>query len=105
MDLQLVYATFPDRETAQDLAKAMVERQLAACVTFWEAGSIYRWEGEIEETTETLALFKTRADLVPDLEDALAEAHPYDVPCLLPLDVDHPHQAYALWVEAETSQS
>ncbi len=105
MDVQLVYATFPDQETARTLARDMIERKLAACATFWEAGSMYRWEGQVEETTETLALFKTRADLVPDLEDALAEDHPYEVPCLLPVDVNHPHQAYALWVEEETSQS
>ena len=102
MDLQLVYATFPDEETAKKLARAMLEERLAACATFWPAGSLYWWDGEIEEAEEHLALFKTSPGKAAVLVERLTAAHPYDVPCVLPLEVDGAPGAYRAWVEKET---
>jgi periplasmic divalent cation tolerance protein len=102
MDVQLVYATFPDRESAEDLGARMLEERLAACFTCWEAGSVYRWEGEVVEDEETLALFKTSPDQRQALVAALEDEHPYDVPCVLPLASEAGPQAYADWVDEET---
>lgn len=102
MDVQLVYATFPDRESAEEIGHRMLESQTAACVTYWEAGTAYRWEGEIEEGSETLALFKTAPEKRTALVEALEAAHPYDVPCVLPIASEAGAAAYTAWVEAET---
>lgn len=104
MGLSVVYATFPDRASAQAIARDLVKRRLAACATFWDAGSVYVWEGELEETTETLAFFKTDAGRTQELVHALVEAHPYDVPCVLPLDVDGAPEPYQRWVRDATDQ-
>lgn len=102
MDVQLVYATFPDRESAETLGQAVIEDKLAACVTYWEAGTTYRWEGEIETDEETLALFKTAPEKRAALVEALETEHPYDVPCVLPFASQGGAEGYAAWVEAET---
>lgn len=102
MSVQLVYATFPDRTTAEETGTAMVEEELAACVTHWEAGTVYRWEGEVTYEEETLALFKTRPELQEDLVEALVESHPYDVPCVLPLDSEGGGEGYEAWVRSAT---
>lgn len=102
MDVQLVYATFPDRESAEKIGQQVLEDRLAACVTYWEAGTRYRWEGSIEEETETLALFKTDPTERASLVEAIEAEHPYDVPCVLPLASEGGAPGYAEWVAAET---
>lgn len=100
--MQLVYATFPDRDSAEAIGHEMLEDRVAACVTYWEAHTRYRWEGEIESGQETLALFKTAPDKREALVAALEAAHPYDVPCVLPIGSRDGSDGYAEWVLAET---
>lgn len=101
MDVQLVYVTFPDRASAETIGHRMLDEEHAACVTYWEAGTQYRWEGQIEEATETLALFKTTPEHRDDLVDALEAVHPYEVPCVLPIASQGGALAYGAWVEDE----
>lgn len=103
MSVQLVYATFPDRDSVDRIGRLLLEERLAACFTCWEAGSVYRWEDEIVEDEETLVLFKTVPDDREDLVGFLEDEHPYDVPCVLPIDTDNPLAAYADWVGQETA--
>lgn len=102
MPVQLVYVTFPDEETAEELGQRMLEERLAACFTYWQAGTRYWWEGEIEAEEETLALFKTAPEERQALVDAIEDDHPYDVPCVLPLDSEGGTPGYAEWIQAET---
>lgn len=103
MSVQLVYATFPDRDSVDRIGQRLLEDRLAACFTCWEAGSVYRWEGEVVEDEETLALFKTAPEHVDDLVARLEDEHPYDVPCVVPLGGEGANRAYAEWIQAETS--
>jgi periplasmic divalent cation tolerance protein len=100
MDTLLVISTFPDAETARQIGTQLVQDQLAACVNLFPSPveSIYRWKGNIETATETLAFFKTTRATYPALERALAEAHPYDVPEILALPVAAGLPAYLAWV-------
>lgn len=104
MDVQLVYATFPDEGTAEAVGRTMLEERVAACFTYWQGGTQYRWEGEIEEGTETLALFKTAPGKRDALVEALEAAHPYEVPCVLPLASEGGPAGYTAWVEEETER-
>lgn len=96
--------TTATREDAERLARAMVERRLAACAQV--AGpirSVYRWEGEIRDEPEFVVRFKTRAELTARLTDELAELHPYDVPEILLFAVHGGSRAYLDWIDAETT--
>jgi periplasmic divalent cation tolerance protein len=92
-------------EQAKSIARALVERRLAACVNLVPGVvSVYRWNGAIEEAVETTLLIKTRADLVPALTAAIRELHDYDVPevIALPILIGEGNDAYRAWVAAET---
>ncbi|MFY8136270.1 MAG: divalent cation tolerance protein CutA, partial [Aquimonas sp.] len=59
-DLQLVLTTAPDPLVAEAIARALVEAQLAACVSLLPGvTSVYRWQGEVETTREVQLLIKT----------------------------------------------
>lgn len=99
--MKLYYATFPDRETQQELAQFMVDQQLAACVVALDADSLYVWEGEQQEDDEIVALFKTSESRADDFVTQLEDRHPYDVPCIIELDAAST-KAYDSWVHEAT---
>ena len=105
MDIRLVITNCPDEETANRIALAVVEAQLAACVNILpRVQSIYRWQGAVESAVEVPLLIKTTAAAYPALEAAIRESHPYDVPEIIALPITAGLPAYLNWLAAETLQ-
>ena len=105
MDIRLVITNCPDEETANRIALAVVEAQLAACVNILpRVQSIYRWPGAVESAVEVPLLIKTTAAAYPALEAAIRERHPYDVPEIIALPITAGLPAYLNWLVAETRQ-
>jgi periplasmic divalent cation tolerance protein len=93
----VVLCTFPDVEQARAIAAELVERRLAACVNLLPGvESIYRWEGKVERAGEVLAVIKTTR--YPELEAAVKELHPYEVPEILALPVAAGLAGYLEWL-------
>lgn len=107
MDETLVVLTnLPDRATAVKLARELVERRLAACVNVLaDCTSVYRWKGEIETAQEVPVLIKTRTALYDELEAAISEVHPYELPEIIAVPVVRGLADYLEWVSAGTSIS
>lgn len=86
-------------EAADQLATALVEEQLAACVNVLPGiQSVYRWQGALERSAESLLLAKTTSDRYPALETRLRELHPYDLPEIIALPVERGLPGYLAWV-------
>lgn len=99
----VVLSTAPDAEVARRIARALVERRLAACVQVLPGvTSTYRWQGAIEESGEVLILAKTSRSRYAELEVALRELHPYSVPECVALEAAHVASPYRAWLVAET---
>ena len=86
------------REAAADLARALVEEELAACVNRTDCRSTYRWEGEIHEDDEAILLAKTTDERYADLAARAAELHPHEVPCIERFDERAVDDAFGEWV-------
>lgn len=98
----LALCTCP-RETADALAKTLVDRRLAACVNIVpELTSVYRWQGQCETTRESLLLIKTHARVYPRLEQALRELHPYELPEIIAVSLARGLAAYLDWIDSNT---
>lgn len=98
-----VYLTFPDADSAQRIARALVDERLAACVTLLPgATSIYRWQGEVRHDAEVVGFAKTRAALVDRLTHRVNELHPYDTPCVVALSIAAGDAAYLRWIHEMT---
>jgi periplasmic divalent cation tolerance protein len=105
-DVVLVLINAPE-EQAEEIARALVEEKLAACVNVVpRVTSIYRWEGKIERAVESTLLVKTRRALVEVLTAAVKARHPYTVPevVAVPIDGTLGNAAYLAWVLAETAR-
>ena len=101
-DVQVVFCTAPGGRVAADLARALVEEKLAACVNLvTSVRSIYAWQGGIREDDEVLLVIKTRRDLCSALSDRIQALHPYDVPEVVVLPVVGGSADYLDWVRSE----
>jgi periplasmic divalent cation tolerance protein len=84
----LVYTTFPDEDTALEIADALVREKLAACVNLIpRMKSVYAWRGAVERAEEVVGIIKTRDGLREQVRAALKERHPYETPIILFLEV------------------
>jgi len=100
----LVFTNLPDREAALKLARGLVERRLAACVNvLGGCTSVYRWKGDVEEAEEVTVLVKTRATRYAELEAAICELHPYELPEVIAVPVVRGLPEYLDWVAEETA--
>ena len=102
---QLLLSTFPDRSSAEALAKRLVENQLAACVNILPGlSSVYRWQGQIETAEETLLLIKTDSHLFSELETVIKQHHPYQLPEIIAIDIAQGSGDYLHWLQANLKQ-
>lgn len=101
-DKIVILSTCSSSAEAESIARALLEKRLAACVNIVNGvRSLYRWRGAVEEATELLLVIKTRRDLVTALRAELERMHTYEVPELLALGVLDGAPAYLDWLERE----
>lgn len=97
----VVLCTAPDQASAEQLAAHALNAKLAACVTLLPgATSLYVWEGKLERVSEVQMLLKCDTQHQQALMNLLKAAHPYDVPELLALPVQHGDSEYLSWLHA-----
>lgn len=99
-DALVVLSTFSTPEKAREIARILVEERLIACANLLPgAESIYRWKEAVEETRETVVLFKLVEDRYYAFEARLRELHPYEVPEIISLRVQAGHFPYLQWLD------
>ena len=103
MNILLVVTTLPSRESAELLARSLVEKQFAACVNILPpCRSVYRWRGSVEWADEVPLMIKTSEARYAALEAAIREQHPYELPEIIAVPVVKGLPEYIAWVVAET---
>ncbi len=96
---RIVMTTVGGPEEAARLGHKLVEERLAACATLIpNTSSIYRWQGQIETSDETLLFLKTESGRLAALEARLLELHSYQVPEFLVLSAEFGSQPYLTWL-------
>lgn len=103
--LSVVLITVPDQETAELIARTILEPRLAACVNIIPAvRSLYWWEGKIDSSDELLLVAKTEPHLVAELAEAVKSVHPYKVPEVVAMTATYAAESYLGWIKAETKK-
>lgn len=84
---------------AHSIASAMIDGELAACVSIVQlVRSLYRWEGKVEQDDEALLVVKTTRAAVSRLDELLRAIHPYDTFELIALDIVAGSHPYLDWI-------
>jgi periplasmic divalent cation tolerance protein len=102
-ELCVVQTTLPSEAQAAELARAIVQQRLGACVQVQAIRSFYVWQERAHDEPEWLLAIKTRRALYPQLEAWLRQHHPYDTPEIILLPVLQASPAYGAWVAGNTS--
>jgi len=99
----VVLTNCPDADIADRIARTLVEQGLAACVNrLAPVESIYRWQGAVERATEVSLLIKTTRERYGEVEQAIRQLHPYQVPEIIVISIVDGHAAYLRWIQDAT---
>ena len=98
--IEQVTTTLPTQAAAEELAAALVEKRLAACVQITgPILSVYRWQGDVNRDQEFSLCCKTTTSRLPQLIDYLRAHHPYDLPEIITCVLQSTPEYYAWVVE------
>lgn len=103
MEYVLLYVTTSSRDEAMAIGRAVVEERLAACANVLPGmTSIYRWQGAIEQSDETVLLLKTRSELANEATRRVVALHSYECPCVVALPIEAGNPSYLQWISEQT---
>jgi periplasmic divalent cation tolerance protein len=97
-----VLTTVEHKTDAEKIATILVEKRIAACVQIiGPLTSYFQWQGRLDSAREYLCLIKSRDDLFSELEAAIKNMHPYEVPEILATPITKGGKDYLNWLAAE----
>jgi periplasmic divalent cation tolerance protein len=100
----VVYVTTGSPAEGDRIARALVDERLAACVNrIAPVQSVYRWQGNVEQSEEQLLIIKTQRRLFAALEKRVRELHSYSVPEIVALPIIDGSQDYLQWLGDQTT--
>lgn len=98
MQLLIVKTTFPNQESAKNLANILLTKKLAACIQFEKIHSSYLWQEKIENEEEISLSIKTDAKFFERISEIIQNNHPYDIAQIYGINVDQVSQSYENWI-------
>lgn len=106
MNALLVLTNLPDRPSAEDLATALLDARLAACVNLLApCRSFYRWKNALECADEIPMLIKTTTEHYAAVEALIRDRHPYELPEVIAIPITAGLPEYLAWIAIETAQA
>lgn len=94
-----VVTTVATSAEARAMARALVERKLAACAQICAIESVYQWKGQLHNEQEYRIVFKTTAERYPAIEAAIRELHSYELPAIHAQALEQVYAPYAQWID------
>ncbi|MGY9019358.1 MAG: divalent-cation tolerance protein CutA [Alphaproteobacteria bacterium] len=97
-----VYMAAGSKEEASVIGRCLVEENLAACVNIMDGmTSIYRWEGKLENASETVLIAKTMSNKVEALTERVKALHSYNCPCIVTLAIEGGNLDFLSWIKEQ----
>jgi periplasmic divalent cation tolerance protein len=104
-DKIVVFVTCGNLKEAEQLAKSLVEKRLAACVNLLPGvSSWYWWENKVTQDQEILLVMKSSRPRFAELEKEVLRLHSYGVPEIIALPVVEGSANYLNWIESSLGE-
>lgn len=98
----LIYATYPNKEEAQDVSKRLLEARLVACANIFQPhSSMYWWKGEVASEDEVAVIYKTQRHHFEAVRERIVQYHSYDVPCVVSMRLQDLNPEFMRWIADE----
>lgn len=106
MDAILIITNLPDSNSAEILARRLVEERLAACVNILPAcTSVYHWQGKVETAQEIPVFIKTTQQRYDAIEKTIKAMHPYELPEIIIVPLAGGSSDFLDWLATETAET
>jgi periplasmic divalent cation tolerance protein len=104
---RIVLVTCGTLAEGRRIARAVVQKQLAACVNVVRSSveSFYTWKGKLESAREHLLIIKTTAKRLSPLEREVKRLHSYEVPEFIALPITEGSADYLSWLSESVVES
>ncbi|MFA4888246.1 MAG: divalent-cation tolerance protein CutA [Candidatus Omnitrophota bacterium] len=97
----VVFVTCANREEARKIARALLEKKLAACVNIvGNIASFFWWEKKIDSAAETLLILKSNKACLSKIIKLVKSLHSYEVPEIIALPIIGGDKKYLNWIDA-----
>ncbi|WP_417820722.1 divalent-cation tolerance protein CutA [Terasakiella sp.] len=105
MKSMVLYVTCSNKQEARSIGQILLKERLVACVNILPAiQSLYWWNDDIQEDSET-AFFAKTTDKNIDAAIALIKAsHSYDCPCIVTLPIEKGNPDFLNWIKEQTTK-
>jgi len=101
----VIFITTGTDEEAQEVAKALLNNRLAACVNIVpKINSIFWWNDTLDSAQENLLIVKSRASLLNEIVKLVKEVHSYETPEIVALPIIGGNPDYLDWISKEVKQ-
>jgi len=99
MAYTIVLSTCPTRESAEKIARLLVEERLAACVQRLPIESTYLWQGKVCNSAEVALLIKTKTEHFKKVSARILELHEYELPEIIQIPITDGLPDYLRWID------
>ncbi|NJL87164.1 MAG: divalent-cation tolerance protein CutA [Leptolyngbyaceae cyanobacterium SM1_1_3] len=94
-----VYLIIASSQTeAEAIASALVQEQLAACLSIAPIQSVYRWQGDIHQDEEWQLMVKIDLTQFSAIAARVQQLHSYEVPEVIALPIVEGAATYLDWL-------
>ena len=105
-DKIVVLVNCGNQKEAEELARSLVEKKLAACVNVLPGlVSWYWWENKLTQDQEIMLVIKSSREVFPELEKEIRRLHSYAVPEVIALPIVEGSANYLNWIEESLKSS
>lgn len=102
MKVIVVQTTCDKKEEAENIAKVLLEKRLAACIQITKTDSFYTWEEEFCNDKEYLLNIKTKKKNFKKIESKIKELHSYDLPEIISIKIEKCSKEYKKFIKENT---
>jgi periplasmic divalent cation tolerance protein len=105
-DKRIVFSTAGSQQEAQEIARELVERKLAACVNVvGPISSTYWWQEKVEISEEWLLIIKSSAEQFASVSRWIKELHSYELPECVAVEITDGSREYLDWITASMADA
>jgi periplasmic divalent cation tolerance protein len=96
-----LFLTCADRDEADKLTAALLDKKLVACVRLSDVNSTFLWEGKKENSSEVLLMMESAESKFDDIDTTVRQLHSYKTFVLEALPVLKASSGVEAWIKEE----
>jgi len=101
----VIFITTNTDKEAQDVAKALLNNKLAACVNIVpKMSSLFWWSNTLDSAQESLLIVKSKTFLLHEIVRLVKDVHSYEIPEIIALPIIGGNPDYLNWIGKEVKQ-